>query len=253
VRLGYDRALVEDERLKEHMAAIETTCTRSVLLSRRRKKSGYVQHPRTQPRKERRARLAISATRVTFKRPGKCGADHPKTLAINVVSVREVNAPQDVVPVEWILGTSEPIKRKKDLLRIIDIYRARWTIEEFFKAIKTGCAYEQRQLESWSTLLNALAIFVPIAWNLLRMRALEREDDSAPANRILTDTQLHVLAAKTKALSSKPTIKEVLSAIARLGGHLKQNGPPGWQILGRGYIELVTLEAGYRLAKDEEI
>jgi hypothetical protein len=33
-----------------------------------------------------------------------------------------------------------------------------------------------------------------------------------------------------------------------LGGHLKSNGPPGWQTLGRGYIDLLLLEAGFRIA-----
>ena len=30
----------------------------------------------------------------------------------------------------------------------MNIYRTRWTIEEFFKALKTGCLYEQREFES---------------------------------------------------------------------------------------------------------
>jgi hypothetical protein len=37
-------------------------------------------------------------------------------------------------------------------------------------------------------------------------------------------------------------------AIARLGGHIRNNGAPGWLVLGRGYYQLLTLEIGYRLA-----
>lgn len=67
--------------------------------------------------------------------------------------------------------------------RVVDIYRMRWLIEEYFKALKTGCAIEKRQLESKHALVNALAVLIPIAWRLLRLRALARENASAPALR----------------------------------------------------------------------
>jgi hypothetical protein len=28
-------------------------------------------------------------------------------------------------------------------------------------------------------------------------------------------------------------------AIAAMGGHIKNNGPPGWQVLARGYLDLI--------------
>jgi hypothetical protein len=39
---------------------------------------------------------------------------------------------------------------------VVDHYRGRWTIEEFFKAIKTGCALEARQLESKRSMPSAV-------------------------------------------------------------------------------------------------
>ncbi|NRA35764.1 MAG: hypothetical protein HRU17_20760, partial [Polyangiaceae bacterium] len=33
--------------------------------------------------------------------------------------------------------------------------------------------------------------------------------------------------------------------MAKLGGHLSQNGEPGWLTLGRGYEKLATGEAFY--------
>jgi IS4 transposase len=48
-----------------------------------------------------------------------------------------------------MLYTSEPIDTAEQLLTIVDQYRSRWVIEEFFKALKTGCAFEKRQLESY--------------------------------------------------------------------------------------------------------
>jgi hypothetical protein len=35
--------------------------------------------------------------------------------------------------------------------------------------------------------------------------------------------------------------------MARLGGHLKQNGEPGWQTLGRGYEKLAVGESFFKV------
>jgi hypothetical protein len=124
-------------------------------------------------------------------------------------------------------------------------------IEEYFKALKTGCAYEKRQLESQTTLQNALALLIPVAWNLLRLRLLARDEGEQAANTVLSESQLEVLRrATTVKLSETPTIQEAMLAVAQLGGHIRQNGWPGWQVLGRGYTKLLTLELGFLLALD---
>jgi hypothetical protein len=41
--------------------------------------------------------------------------------------------------------TTEPIDTPEQILAVVDGYRHRWKIEELFKALKTGCAYEKRQ------------------------------------------------------------------------------------------------------------
>jgi hypothetical protein len=42
-------------------------------------------------------------------------------------------------------------------------------------------------------------------------------------------------------------------AIARLGGHIKNNGDPGWIVLGRGFDALLLLELGATLAISEKL
>jgi len=39
-------------------------------------------------------------------------------------------------------------------------------------------------------------------------------------------------------------------AIAALGGHIKYNGPPGWQTLGAGMDYLLVAELGWWLHAD---
>ena len=174
----------------------------------------------------------------------------PAELTLNVVHVEEVDVPAGETPVSWVLLTNEAATTKEEIERVVDIYRARWVIEDFFMALKTGCAFETRQLESAQTLLNLLAILIPIAWRLLLLRNLARDEPDAPATEVLPPRQLAVLqAALTKKMPASPTARDVFLAIAALGGHIKNNGNPGWRVLARGYERLLTLEDGWIIAR----
>jgi hypothetical protein len=129
--------------------------------------------------------------------------------------------------------------------RVVDAYRARWTIEEYFKALKTGCAIEKRQLTTYDALCRALAIFLPVAWRLLLLRTLARSCPKAPCSHVLTPLQIQILATMAKAPKS---VRDGLWAVARMGGHLPRNGEPGWQTIARGFERLVILEAGWNAA-----
>src|SRR6185295_1193455 len=99
---------------------------------------------------------------------------------------------------QWFLLTDLPIATSEEIAFAVDCYRARWTIEEYFKALKTGCQYEKRQLESAHSLLNALAVLAPVAWRLLLLRYLARHAPDRPATDALTPKQLEVLQAVAK-------------------------------------------------------
>jgi hypothetical protein len=121
-----------------------------------------------------------------------------------------------------------------------------WSTEEFFKALKTGCALETRQLETRHALLNVLALSMLIAWQLLLLRHLFRASPDAPATAALTPTQLRVLSVcGSIPLGPRPTVREALYAVARMGGHVRTNGDPGWLVLGRGMAKLRTLSIGW--------
>jgi hypothetical protein len=64
-----------------------------------------------------------------------------------------------------------------------------------------------------------------------------------------SESEIDVLRCAHRALSPTPTLREALLAIAALGGHLKNNGDPGWQVLSRGWQRLRDYEAGYRMAR----
>jgi hypothetical protein len=248
IRSFHDRVLAGDDEahLRATAQAARTTLSREVPLSPRPKIRGPEgkRHP---ARRYRIAKLRFAAAKVELPRPADDRASESALLKLNVVHVFEAKPPRGESPVEWFLLTNLPVSTSEEIAFAVDCYRGRWTIEEFFKALKTGCQYERRQLESAESLLNALAIFAPVAWRLLLLRHLARTDDKAPATTALTSKQLEVLrAVARRPLPAHPTAKDAMLAVAALGGHLRSNGDPGWLVLGRGLHDLLLLEIGWR-------
>ena len=246
IRAAYDRKL-DDGKLFETLKSLPGIHEREVPLSKRiggrtKYKSNLKIHP---ARESRTARLSFSAAILSIKRPWDSETEQ-EYLSLNVVNVVEVKPPKDQKPVQWILWTTEPISSINDVLQIVDIYRNRWLIEEFFKAIKTGCSFEKKQLEGFNSLSNALAIYSIVAWRLLALRSLSRTNPKALASTALTPLQIKILKAiSKKSISEEPTVHEALYAIAALGGHIPNNGPPGWLVLGRGFEDILLLERHY--------
>ena len=250
IRMARDRIVLDedDEKLgktSDVLAHCEDAFTLEVPLSRR----AHDSTPRKEPAREARlANLGVTGTTARIARPNY-DRDSPESLKVNIVCVREQEPPEDVEPVAWVLLTTEPIRTQKDLRAVVEMYRTRWMIEEFFKALKTGCAFEKRQLESYDTLTAALGIFLPIAWQLLLLRHQATHAADEPAERVLSAVQLDVLRARLpRLLPPKPTAADALRAIAYLGGHFIKR-PPGWLVLGRGLQSLLDLEIGWRLAR----
>jgi hypothetical protein len=256
VRASYDRRLMSDDAANGHLKSfareLEVRCTREADLSGRRRTRPAKQCKTHPPRVARAALLSFAAQAITLRRPDKSKASLSQ-LTLNVIHVRESSPPEDCAPVEWLLYTTEPIDTEQQILQLVDDYRSRWLIEEYFKALKTGCSFEKRQNETRHSLLNVLGIFIPIAWSLLNMRALSRDPSSSnrPAQEVFNPVQLTLVRLESKGkLPDTPTIREAVLLMARFfGGLLPSNGEPGWHILGRAFEKLLTMEVAWRLAR----
>lgn len=253
VRLRHDRRIeLEDGpgKLGAALRLARVVAEREVELQLRKPGIAPIARRMHPARTARTAKLEVSAARVQFLRPAETPSDWPATLAFNVVKVVEIDTPSGCDPVTWTLVTTEAIETSEQVLAVVDAYRARWVVEEYFKALKTGCAIEKRQNESLHALLNVLGLYMPVAWQMLRLRILARDAGALPAQKVLTDVQIQILQAhsRTRALIGlEPTTRTALLAVAALGGHLKQNGEPGWQTIGRGFHDLLLLENGWLL------
>jgi hypothetical protein len=240
----------EKAKLQEALSKQRIVAERDVPLPRRKSHSTAPKSARS-VREARLAKLAITGCSVTLNR-AKHLSDHiPRSVVLNAVRVFELDPPKGQTPIEWFLLTTEPIETEEQLLRVVDIYRCRWVIEEFFKALKTGCIYQERELEDREALLLALVFFLPIACQLLWLRSCSRSKPDAPAEGLVNDIQMRVIRHfSSRKLSAAPSMRELVWAIAAIGGHIKNNGEPGWQVLGRAWQQILQLEHGWRAAME---
>lgn len=250
----------EDSPMMLHdvLATVEHIATRVARINGRPRHPDKVRAKTHPPRRPRTVSLRVAATSVKLTRPANYGkkgrkADLgalPLTLQINVVRAWEPEPPEGEAPIEWLLFTNEPVATAADAVSVIEHYRARWTIEEYFKALKTGCAFERRQLHDYEALTNALAVFAPLAYQILTLRTLARDEPDAPATAVATDDQIAVLRTLgRRPLPPAPTARDILLAVAALGGHIKYAPDPGWLTIARGYEKLELLTTGWLAAK----
>lgn len=198
----------------------------------------------------RSAKLEIRAMTVTVQ-PPKSRDRKGESVTVNLVVAVECGVPNGAEPLVWYLITSEPIETEADVLKVIRYYEARWTIEELHMGIKTGCACEERQLQTSHALKNFLAMASVMAWQMLALRDAARRNDPIPASRILTSTQLAVLCGLRPRLPRDCTAAQALRSIAGMGGFMERthDGHPGWRTLWRGMTKLLIAESGYLVAK----
>jgi hypothetical protein len=83
----------------------------------------------------RDAQLEVRVGRVEIPRPRHVSpwvrALQQPPIAMNVIEVVEVDAPQGVTPIRWILFTSLPVQSFDNAWQIIGYYETRWLVEEY--------------------------------------------------------------------------------------------------------------------------
>jgi hypothetical protein len=257
-RIRCDRRarIVDDEdfaddwsSLSEIASAMEGSFECTVPLSKRGDKAAPATKKRHPPREARGARLQYSATQVELRRPHYQPAALPASLHLWLVRVWEPEPPADEVGVEWLLLTTEPCTTPAEIMHVVDLYRSRWVIEDYFKTLKSVCKVQERQFETKHALLNLLALFVPIAVHLLWIRACARDTPDAPATDVFTPVQLEVLThLASRKMPANPTAVQATWVLAGFGGHIANNGWPGPQVLARAFCRLVEATSTWQAA-----
>lgn len=199
----------------------------------------------------RTAILDVSFSKINIRGPK---ARKNEIIRCNVVYVTEKNPPKGQEPLDWVLLTSLEVNSFEDACRVVEWYRCRWIIEEYHKAIKSGCKVEARQLKTVERLENFLGIADIVAIRLLRLRDVARNTPTILAKELIDPLKVDILIQYRGLKKKDITIYEYYREVAKIGGFIgrKSDGEPGWQTLWHGEKELTQLYIGAKMALNKK-
>jgi hypothetical protein len=218
-----------------------------------------VKIPAAPGRKARTTELAIRLSRVVLRKPLHGAAtDLPATIGLTAVDVLETSTPQDGKPIHWRLLTTHVVTNPAEARRIVDLYRLRWTIEEFFHTLKTaGFNIEAADIGNPQVMIKFVAaatIAAVTVMQLVKARdgttgqglpdAFELVDQ--PILEALS-TQLEGKTARQKNPHPRGSLAFAAWVIGRLGGWTGYYGKPGPRIMRQGLDDFQRIKRGTML------
>jgi hypothetical protein len=264
IRAAYDRGIFIGHRnnrrssyLRSYARRVRKLGERIVNVTSQRvlkspKKSGK---KKVHYRQAREATVHVSAAPIQVKRPRVKSGDHGnEPLKLWIVRVWEPDPPDGQEPLEWYLLTNEPVETFDDACRIIGWYECRWVVEEYHKALKTGCGINNPQFETRERLQPAIALLSIVALTLLTLRDASRHPDAKTraASEMVSKHYIEVLSLwRHRRVFPNWTVHEFFYALARLGGHQnrRHDKQPGWLVLWRGWTTLQAMVDGAAFMK----
>ena len=202
-------------------------------------------------RKERVARLEIRTTEVELLPPHWDRGAEP--LPMLAVSATETGTADGDDPLHWLLLTTErPADGEVAAVHaatVLDWYRRRWTIETWFRTLKTGTRIKDRRLDHADDLRKCIAFDAITACHVADLTILAQERPETPATEVFPEEDIDLLQTMLEAQGHRdarrmpagqaPDIQTVVIDLGRLvGAHPTTRQPlPGakkvWQGLER--------------------
>jgi hypothetical protein len=191
-------------------------------------------------RPARRAQVSLRCGSVSLRRPNSPWLRHlPDSVALMLVEVVETSAPGGVDAIHWRLLTTHRIATPDDAWRIVTWYKARWTIEQLFRVLKTqGLKLEDSQLASAAGLIKLVAVAAKAAVIIIQLTQA-RGGSRHPATIVFDAIQRDALRALNGTLEGLTKLQKnphppdslawAAWTIARLGGWdgYPSSKPPG--------------------------
>lgn len=207
----------------------------------------------------RTAKVTLRFGEVTLRRPRH---EHdrtlPKTLTLRLVEVREIYPPRGAERIHWRLLTTHQVETPDDAWRIVLWYKARWTIEQVHRVMKSqGLNLEDSQVTSADRLLKLTATAVKAATITVQLVQERDGRDGLPATVAFTPDEIDTLDALgptlegTTSRQQNPHPSRSLAwaswIIARLGAWDCYGKPPGPITIQRGLDEFYAINRGWHL------
>lgn len=218
-----------------------------------------VKIPAAPGRKARTTELAVRFSRVVLRKPlHGAAADLPATIALTMVDVRETSTPQDGKPIHWRLLTTHAVTNLDEARRIVDLYRMRWTIEEFFHALKTaGFDIEAADIGDPKVMIKFVTAVTVAAVTVMQLvKARDGTTDQVladafdPADQPILEAisaQLEGKTARQKNPHPKGSLAFAGWVIGRLGGWTGYYGKPGPRVMREGLDDFQRIKYGTTL------
>ena len=210
---------------------------------------GTAKHP------PRTALLEVRASAISMPRPRDTNPFVKSTgirqIAMHVVEVRESRTAQQTEPLQWVLYSSQPVERFAQAWQVIADYEQRPVIEDYHKALKTGCRVEERLYETAARLEAVTGVLSVVAVRLLQLKTVARTQPECPAAKVVPVRWIEMLERVRKGRSRRiGSVYEFYRALAKLGGFLgrKHDGEPGWITIWRGFEKLQLMIRGSEAA-----
>jgi Transposase DDE domain len=248
-RSMHDRRLADDSGLYAASEAMAIADQRAIVLSARAQRA------------ERVVPLELRFGAVSLARPQSKFLRHlPESLPLNLVDVREVDPQAGTEPLHWRLLTTHPVANAEQAWRIVDWYKQRWLIEQFFRVLKTqGFKLEDSQIATAERLLKLVAIAAKAA--VITIQLLQARDGRSqqPVGFVFDANEAATLAALNRNLEAQskrlknPHPPDSLAwaawIIGRLGGWdgYPSSKPPGPITMKHGLEYFHAVAAGWSL------
>ena len=218
-----------------------------------------VKIPAAPGRKARTAELALRFSSVELCKPlHGAASDLPDSIMLTLVDVREVSPLEDGEPVHWRLLTTHTVTNPVQARRIVDLYRMRWSIEEFFRTLKTaGFDIEKADIGDPQVMIKFVVAATVAAVTVMQLvKAREGTTDRQLVDAFEPDDQpiLEALSVKLEGRTTRqknPHPKGSLAfaawVIARLGGWDGYYGKPGPKTMRWGLEDFQRIKFGTTL------
>jgi hypothetical protein len=215
--------------------------------------------PAAPGRAAREAELILRYARIELCKPKNgAAADLAKSVPVTLIELHEAIPPAEGKALHWRLLTTHAVESLQQARRIIDFYRKRWLIEEYFHTLKTGgFDIEAAQIEdpaAMTRLVGAVACAAVTVMQLLRARDgksnQKLQEVFEPDERALLETispQYEGKTARQKNPHPKDSLAYATWVIARLGGWDGYYGKPGPTTLRRGLQDFYLIKYGATL------
>jgi hypothetical protein len=217
-----------------------------------------VKIPAAPGRKARSSELVVRFSSVTLRRPLHGGCDLPETVTLTMVDVRETSTPEGGKPIHWRLLTTHSVTNIAEARRIVELYRMRWVVEEYFHTQKTGGfdieAADISDPEVMIRFAAAVAVAAVSVMQLVKARdgttgqtLLEVFDPADQSIIEAVSTKLEGKTERQKNAHPRGSLAFAAWVIARLGGWDGYYGKPGPKTMRLGLEAFQSIKFGATL------